>query len=150
VLLVYDIGNRESFDKLQAFLEDVKSLTTRDVSIIVVGNKIDLKGKGDPTTMVSEKEAMDFCARNGDLPLILTSALTGENVDEAFERLASMILTKVELGIIDPDNVDSGVQYGEVPRWDNTVPRGSRTLASLIGGTRSGRRRQGALNYNCC
>lgn len=41
------------------------------------------------------------------------SAFTGDNVDELFNRLARMILTKIELGEIDPDNPASGIQYGD-------------------------------------
>ena len=41
------------------------------------------------------------------------SALSGDNVDEIFERLARMILTKIELGEIDPDDPMSGIQYGD-------------------------------------
>ncbi|EXJ66240.1 uncharacterized protein A1O5_10392 [Cladophialophora psammophila CBS 110553] len=41
------------------------------------------------------------------------SALTGENVDALFYRLAAMILTKIELGEIDPDDPASGIQYGD-------------------------------------
>ncbi|KAH0555865.1 hypothetical protein GP486_006189, partial [Trichoglossum hirsutum] len=42
-----------------------------------------------------------------------TSAYTGENVDEIFNRLARMILTKIELGEVDPDDPQSGIQYGD-------------------------------------
>jgi len=45
------------------------------------------------------------------------SALSGENVDEVFNRLARMILTKIELGEIDPDDPMSGIQYGDVGNW---------------------------------
>lgn len=38
-----------------------------------------------------------------------TSALNGENVDEVFERLARVILTRIELGEVDPDDPNSGV-----------------------------------------
>ncbi|KIW85076.1 hypothetical protein Z517_00464 [Fonsecaea pedrosoi CBS 271.37] len=41
------------------------------------------------------------------------SALTGDNVDAIFYRLAAMILTKIELGEIDPDDPASGIQYGD-------------------------------------
>lgn len=41
------------------------------------------------------------------------SALSGENVDELFNRLARMILTKIELGEIDPDDPQNGIQYGD-------------------------------------
>lgn len=41
------------------------------------------------------------------------SALNGDGVDEVFARLARMILTKIELGEIDPDDPMSGIQYGD-------------------------------------
>jgi hypothetical protein len=41
------------------------------------------------------------------------SAFSGEGVDEVFGRLARMILTKIELGEIDPDDPMSGIQYGD-------------------------------------
>lgn len=41
------------------------------------------------------------------------SALNGDGVDEVFSRLARMILTKIELGEIDPDDPMSGIQYGD-------------------------------------
>jgi small GTP-binding protein len=140
VLLVYDITTRDTFEQLSEFLADVKALTTPTVSIVVVANKVDLKQDVDPSELVSNAEVVDFCVKNGDLPLMYTSAKTGFNVEETFERLATIILTKIELGIIDPENIDSGVQYGEVPRWDSTLPRNSKILG-LIGGT--GRRSDG-------
>jgi Ras-related protein Rab-4B len=46
------------------------------------------------------------------------SALNGDNVEELFNRLARMILTKIELGEIDPDDPASGIQYGDLG-WDD-------------------------------
>ena len=34
-------------------------------------------------------------------------------MDDVFARLARMILTKIELGEINPDDPNSGIQYGE-------------------------------------
>lgn len=45
------------------------------------------------------------------------SALSGDGVDEVFHRLASMILTKIEIGEIDPDDPMSGIQYGDSGNW---------------------------------
>jgi hypothetical protein len=41
------------------------------------------------------------------------SALSGEGVEEVFDKLARIILTKIELGEIDPDDPMSGIQYGD-------------------------------------
>ncbi|MCJ1309634.1 hypothetical protein MMC25_003294 [Agyrium rufum] len=46
------------------------------------------------------------------------SAFSGEGVNDVFERLARMILTKIELGEIDPDDPQSGIQYGDMGAWE--------------------------------
>ncbi|KAF5119529.1 hypothetical protein DV452_001612 [Geotrichum candidum] len=145
VLLVYDVTSRESFQALEEFIDDVRALTSPGVSIVVLGNKCDLVDSADPTTLVPESDVARFCMENGsgdrqykelntgtnsinfsggDIAFLTTSALTGENVEEAFRLLAGMILTKIEMGVIDPENIESGVQYGEVPSWDrNSITR---------------------------
>ena len=49
------------------------------------------------------------------------SAYNGDGVEEIFSRLASMILTKIELGEIDPDDPLSGIQYGDGGGWEDGV-----------------------------
>ncbi|PSK51785.1 hypothetical protein B9Z65_3052 [Elsinoe australis] len=52
------------------------------------------------------------------VPVVLeTSAMSGEGVQEVFERLARMILTKIELGEVNPDDPNSGIQYGDFGGW---------------------------------
>lgn len=62
---------------------------------------------------VSATEASRW-ASGVNVPVTMeVSALNGEGVDEVFGRLARMILTKIELGEIDPDDPMSGIQYGD-------------------------------------
>ena len=42
-----------------------------------------------------------------------TSALTGENVEEAFLKCARTIHSRIENGDIDPDRIGSGIQFGD-------------------------------------
>ena len=63
---------------------------------------------------VSAEEASKWASNNSVAVSVEVSALSGENVDEVFGRLARMILTKIELGEIDPDDPMSGIQYGDV------------------------------------
>lgn len=77
------------------------------------------------------------------------SAFNGEGVDEIFGRLARMILTKIELGEIDPDDPMSGIQYGDAGgTWNAGASDGASIKSSMtadeigVGGTR--RRRRGA------
>lgn len=53
-------------------------------------------------------------AAKSNIPVAVeVSALTGEGVEELFHKLARIILTKIELGEIDPDDPQSGIQYGD-------------------------------------
>lgn len=61
--------------------------------------------------------ASRWAGENGIPVAVEVSALNGENVDELFNRLARMILTKIELGEIDPDDPSSGIQYGDIGGW---------------------------------
>lgn len=61
--------------------------------------------------------ASRWAGTNGIPVAVEVSAFSGDNVDELFERLARMILTKIELGEIDPDDPASGIQYGDIRGW---------------------------------
>jgi hypothetical protein len=79
---------------------------------------------------VSAEEAAKW-ASSANIPVsVEASALSGENVDEVFNRLARMILTKIELGEIDPDDPMSGIQYGDSGNWN----AGASDVASIKSG----------------
>lgn len=61
------------------------------------------------------------------------SAFSGEGVDEVFARLARMILTKIELGEIDPDDPMSGIQYGDAGgmMWHSNASDGASIKSTL-------------------
>lgn len=66
---------------------------------------------------VTAQQASEW-ASSSEVPVYMeVSALSGVRVDETFARLASMILTKIELGEIDPDDPQSGIQYGDSGEW---------------------------------
>lgn len=62
---------------------------------------------------VSLEEASRWAAKSNVPVAVEVSALSGDNVEELFTRLARIILTKIELGEIDPDDPQSGIQYGD-------------------------------------
>jgi hypothetical protein len=71
------------------------------------------------------------------------SAFTGEGVDEVFGRLARMILTKIELGEIDPDDPMSGIQYGDAgAMWNAGASDGGSIKSTMTGDEGGGRRRK--------
>lgn len=70
---------------------------------------------------VSSSVAGNWASQNRIPAAMEVSALSGENVEEAFNKLARIILTKIELGEIDPDDPMSGIQYGDADyyRYDD-------------------------------
>eukprot|EP00929_Paragymnodinium_shiwhaense_P124210 TRINITY_DN9929_c0_g1_i2.p1 TRINITY_DN9929_c0_g1~~TRINITY_DN9929_c0_g1_i2.p1 ORF type:complete len:242 (+),score=33.59 TRINITY_DN9929_c0_g1_i2:160-885(+) len=104
-LILYDVTSRDSFNNLPTWLQDAREQAWKDISIIAVGNKRDLKEE----RQVSFVEASRF-VQEQDILFLETSALTGENVNEVFHMLAQRILNKVEEGICDPADSRIGNQ----------------------------------------
>ncbi|MHA2398002.1 MAG: GTP-binding protein [Promethearchaeota archaeon] len=81
-ILVYDVTRRETFDNLESWYKEAKDVTP-SISLILVGNKIDLV-----EDRVVTKEEGEEMAKNLSLSYIETSAKTGENINDAFKMLA--------------------------------------------------------------
>lgn len=91
---------------------------------------------------VSAAEAARW-ASSVSVPVTLeVSAYTGDGVDEMFTRLARMILTKIELGEIDPDDPQSGIQYGDSAAWGDGDASSVKSGATAIEEGGLGRRRR--------
>lgn len=74
------------------------------------------------------------------------SAFNGDNVDEIFNRLARMILTKIELGEINPDDPQSGIQYGDsYAGWDRSD--GASVRSGMTVDDSGARRRRGKSTW---
>ncbi|PKY00661.1 putative ras family GTPase [Aspergillus campestris IBT 28561] len=74
---------------------------------------------------VSPEETSRWAAKSNIPASVEISALAGEGIDELFHRLARIILTKIELGEIDPDDPQSGIQYGDAALYGHTTSDGS-------------------------
>lgn len=97
-ILVYDITNKSSFDNLDRWVNEL--LDARgSIPLLIVGNKIDLRAKQKDTIETNEGlEKTNQIASKYNLPVdfIETSALTGKNVDAAFQKISKMILKNME------------------------------------------------------
>uniref|UniRef100_A0ACB8FF44 Ras- protein Rab-4B n=1 Tax=Sphaerodactylus townsendi TaxID=933632 RepID=A0ACB8FF44_9SAUR len=121
-LLVYDITSRETYNALTNWLTDARTLASPNIVIILCGNKKDLDADREVTFL----EASRFAQEN-ELMFLETSALTGENVEEAFLKCARTILNKIESGELDPERMGSGIQYGGASLRQLRQPRGTQT-----------------------
>lgn len=205
-ILIYDITSHASLRALQAFLNDARALASPNLSVMLVGNKLDLDSAslidtslppatpssvdststltagvaGSPLSLatvsttgvaadrdrggsmlgcgsqqratvapegreITRADASRWASQAGISAVTEASALSGEGVEEIFGRLARMILTKIELGDIDPDDPMSGIQYGDSGGWitsDGGSIKSSMTGVTGDDGAGSARRRR--------
>ncbi len=91
-LLVYDITKKSTFESIVFWLDELKS-RVHNVSIALVGNKIDLEANRE----VTFEEGKEFAEKN-NLIFFETSAKTSVNIDATFTYLIDDINTKIEKG----------------------------------------------------
>ncbi|EKE38386.1 hypothetical protein ENUP19_0061G0025 [Entamoeba nuttalli] len=88
-IIVYDVNKLETFEKLNYWIEEYRDEQPNS-EIIIVGNKIDKEMK------VLESSAIQF-ANTRKARHYLSSAKTGQNVEEIFQDLAESILQNKKL-----------------------------------------------------
>lgn len=103
ILLVYSVVERDSFDNATKWLVEAhKHLRGAEWSgweglpTAVIGNKIDLRESGEFEDIVTTEEGQvftEYFSERLDAPVLYkeTSALTGENIDEAFSELTGLM-----------------------------------------------------------
>ncbi len=97
-ILVYDITERSSFDNLAKWIEEMRAYSPTEVPIILAGNKVDLRDSYDNCItpdegIVKAKSLSDEF--NSSVFFIETSALTGYNIEKAFNMLLDQMIEDV-------------------------------------------------------
>ncbi|CAG7834415.1 unnamed protein product [Allacma fusca] len=107
-LLVYDTTNHDSFERIPNWMEEARRhIAPFKPVFILVGCKSDL-----PESAVTSEEVNRLTV-NCDIKSIITSAKTGDNVEEAFRLITEEIYAKLKLGEFraDDENWD-GIKRG--------------------------------------
>jgi Ras-related protein Rab-1A len=91
ILVVYDITNRESFEKLNSWIIDINNKGSKYMHKILIGNKCDLEEE----RRVTFEEGKNYADING-MDFYETSAKSAKYVQEVFEKLAIEILSNYE------------------------------------------------------
>ncbi len=91
--IVFDITNRDSFEKVKEWYEELNELIGEtNIPIVLVGNKVDLAEQRVVST--TEGEGLAKSLSTNGVEYIETSALTGNNVKDAFELIAYHYIIK--------------------------------------------------------
>ncbi|CAI2379486.1 unnamed protein product [Moneuplotes crassus] len=83
-IVCFDITSKASFENVKTWVEDARNIRGDDVSIIVVGNKIDLADQREVYTEEGSKLALEL-----GVEFIEVSAKAGINIKALFKTLAS-------------------------------------------------------------
>ena len=108
--IVYDITRKNTFDNIDRWVADLKANGDDNISIVLIGNKLDLEDKREVQKDEGVKKSEEF-----KTAFMETSALNGDNIDKAFDELIEQIYQNNCSIIDDGVNVDfeKGVNLNE-------------------------------------
>ena len=100
IVLVYDVTDEASFDKIKDWMDQILSNTNKDeICLILLGNKCDIEKRS-----ISYEQGKTL-ANELQVNFFETSAQTGQNIKEAFETLTADIMKQKKIGG-DNNNID--------------------------------------------
>ena len=99
VILIYDIGNKATFESLEEWIKNIKESGKENLPIILVGNKCDLPPEKRQVELIEGKDK----AEEFNLPFFETSCKEGINIKEVFEKIVEDITGK--------NNLSSGGEF---------------------------------------
>ena len=106
IILMYDITQRSSFERLPKWVQLINE-TTFNIPVILIGNKIDDE---EENRIVSTEEGKDFANQNGYL-FNEASALSGKNVNNSIYDLCESIILSLELSTFTVNASGTNLDY---------------------------------------
>jgi len=98
--VVCDLTKKETYNNLGFWISTVINVSEA-IPFVILANKSDLKNK-----ITVNENLLREALRTYNIPYFLTSAKTGENVEEAFKELGSLILERKITVKVDKDSKD--------------------------------------------
>ncbi|MHA1696621.1 MAG: Rab family GTPase [Candidatus Helarchaeota archaeon] len=91
VFFVFDLTRIDSFKNIEKWVADIKKYLGDNIIALILANKCDLKNERNIT-----KNNINKLSKSLKINYLETSALTGENINVAFEKLADLLLKNIE------------------------------------------------------
>ena len=88
IIIVFDQTDKESFNNIQHWIEDISRYSTDEPAKIIIANKDDM---AEEKKIVKNEDINELEKKTG-LEVIKTSAKTGDNVEYAFKKLAQQLI----------------------------------------------------------
>ncbi len=88
-IVTYDVTNKESFNNIKRWMEDIHLQCGKNIDVFIVANKIDL----DLDRLISQEEGENL-AKKYKVPYFECSAKSGKNIEETFFNIAMIISKK--------------------------------------------------------
>ena len=107
-IIVYDISNRESFNKVEYWLRTLTSNFSEERPCILVGNKNDLNTKREVLTREGEEKANQL-----NMEFIECSSKKNENIIELFDKLTLRIINMIHTENFKPTPLNGLKIYSE-------------------------------------
>ena len=87
IILIYDITNIKSYDNIKKWINEIKEEISENVTIVLIGNKID----NEKERKISKEQGVKL-ANDYNVSFFETSAKTGEGINESVFYLVQKIL----------------------------------------------------------
>ena len=111
IAFVYAINNRNSFNSIPKWVDEVKKQTDKNTKFLLVGNKCDLKNDESVPTEEAEKYAED----NG-IKFFEVSAKTEKGINDMFKYIISELLKEKEPGLFD-NQYKNNIKINKTSCW---------------------------------
>ena len=99
-IIVYDVTSKSSFKNVDKWFHEILEYGSKNIKIMMIGNKIDLKENIEISTEMSKDKAVEL-----SIPVMEASAKKASNVKEAFYLLIKEIY-QIFMKDINNENLD--------------------------------------------
>ena len=87
IILIYDVTNIKSYENIKKWINEIKEEISENVTIVLIGNKIDNENQRKISREQGEKLANDY-----NVTFFETSAKTGQGINESVFYLVQKIV----------------------------------------------------------